>query len=591
MYKKWQHTLIHKHVILLFIVFLGILGISFFEIIGLASISTYISILINQNANNLNFLPSFINDKIIEFDLDKRVIYGAIILFLVFLFKSIYQIFFNYLEADVRRKITFENSRKYFLSTLFSDYPFHINRNSSLLIRKIQIDISAVTAYFYNLITICKETTILLFIFTLLFVADYIVSTITFFVLGTFSIIFFLIIKKKLTRKTKETQQNKAKIIELINLTVSSFKENIILNIRKNIFSNYVSQLKNIVNFSFFSEFVLKLPRIFFELISVTGILVITYIFYLFDKPFNLIVPILTLIVTSLVRMLPSFNSLISAFSTLRVNKVIFREITNDLINQKKFLNVKHNYNENENQSKVFFKNKIMLKNVHFNYENSDKIILNDINLEIKKGESIGIIGESGSGKTTLADIILGLLQPTKGQVLIDENILDEHTLIKWHKKIGYIPQDLYLINDTIKKNIALGIQEDRINNDLIAQSIKIAKLDKFINKQIDGLNTIVGERGVKISGGEKQRISIARAFYNEPDVIIMDEATSSLDNKTEKEFMESVDNLKKQSTLIIIAHRLSTIKNCDKVVLISDAKIKDKGSYSEILNRNKNHI
>lgn len=586
MKKKWQYVLDNKQITLLIIIFFGILIMSLVEIISLASIAAYMSILVNGNIDNLNFIPSIINEKLKIFDKNNLILYSSIILFIIFIFKFFYQIFYSYLEANVKRKINYINSKKYFKSIIFSDYESHTNKNSAALIRKIQIDLAAVTGYFFDCITLAKEIIILFSIFLLLFFAEPEISSITLLILGLASFIFYFFIKDKITMKTKETQKNKTKIIELISQSVFMFKENLILDIRKKIDNSYSKELKNIENFAFFTSFVLKLPRIFFEFLGISGVLIITFLFIFLEKSLNDIIPILVLVTTSFLRILPSVNALISSLGTLRINKVIYNQITSDLQAQDKS-RLKNIYKNLKNEKNLEFKKNLIVKNLFFKFQNSNRNILEDINFEIKKGQSIGIIGETGSGKTTLVDLLLGLLKPTKGEIVIDDEVLNDKNLSSWHKNIGYIPQNIYIINDTIKNNIAIGLEEHEIDKKKLSHSIKIANLEKFIYGLENGVDTKVGDRGIKISGGEKQRIAIARAIYKNPNIIFMDEATSSLDNKTEKEFMDAIESLKKNTTLIIIAHRLSTIENCDKVFLISKSKIIDSGTFLEIKKRN----
>ena len=561
--------------------------ISFLEILGLASITSYVSILINNEFALFNFFSTDLNQIIQSLTVEKRILYGSIFLFLLFLIKSILQILFNYFEVSITKNITVTNSKNYFKSMIYSPYKNHINVNSPNLIRKIQLDIAGVTSYFSNLIVIIKESLILISIFSLLFYIDPKISSLTFLLLGFASMIFYLSVKNKLTKLTKKTQINKTKMIGYINHSVSSFKENLILGIRKFIYRNYSNELESIEDFNLYSVFIMRIPRIFLELLAVSGILFVTFLFIFFEKPMTDIIPLLTLLVTSLVRMIPSFNSITGSLSTLKINRVIFNGIADDMSNQAKFTK---NYKKDINQmiDEKIFNNEISLKNVSFHYEKAERKILDNISIKIKKGQSVGIIGKTGSGKTTLVDIILGVLNPTAGKILIDDHEMDEKILASWHNKIGYIPQDLYLINETIKKNIALGLDSDQINNKAIDKSLKIARLTDFISNLPEGIETKVGERGIKVSGGEKQRISIARAFYKNPSVIVMDEATSSLDNITEKEFMNAIDNIKNNSTLIIIAHRLSTISKCDYIYMLSNGEIKDEGSYEEIIKRNK---
>ena len=204
--------------------------------------------------------------------------------------------------------------------------------------------------------------------------------------------------------------------------------------------------------------------------------------------------------------------------------------------------------------------------------------------MTIKKGNFIGIIGETGSGKSTLINLFTGLLRPSKGKIEVDElNIFSN--LSEWHKKIGYVPQSIYLTDDTVRKNIAFGLRENDIDDDLIKQAVEKASLSEFLKNLPNGLDTIVGENGIRISGGQQQRIGIARALYRNPEILILDEATSSLDNLTEKKIMDSIHFLKREKTLIIVTHRLSTVNKCDKIFFIRKGKIIKQGSPKEVLN------
>ena len=219
------------------------------------------------------------------------------------------------------------------------------------------------------------------------------------------------------------------------------------------------------------------------------------------------------------------------------------------------------------------FQNTLTVEHVVWQYDNQKKPVLTDACLKIKKGDSIGLIGESGAGKTTLGDIILGLLKPNQGNVLIDG--LDVYAMPKsWARIVGYVPQAVFLADDTVRNNIKFGLDADISNDKLVWEALERAQLKHFVESLPDGLETIVGERGIKFSGGQRQRIAIARALYAKPEILVLDEATAALDNETEKAVMESIDALQGQITLIIVAHRLTTIRNCDKIYEIKDGKV-----------------
>ncbi|MDD4467190.1 MAG: ATP-binding cassette domain-containing protein, partial [Candidatus Pacebacteria bacterium] len=232
------------------------------------------------------------------------------------------------------------------------------------------------------------------------------------------------------------------------------------------------------------------------------------------------------------------------------------------------------------------FKEEIRIENVSYTYPKSTQEALKNVSFAVKKGEAVGIIGPTGCGKTTIADIILGLLEPTKGKIEVDKKNIREN-IDGWQKNIGYVPQFIYLSDDTIYNNIAFGIDKEKIDKSRLLKAAKVACLDDFVKKLPKGLDTFIGERGIRLSGGQRQRIGIARAIYHNPEILVMDEATSSLDNITEKYVIEAIERLKKGRTVIIIAHRLTTVKNCDILYMFKEGRIVGSGTYKDLFERN----
>ena len=241
----------------------------------------------------------------------------------------------------------------------------------------------------------------------------------------------------------------------------------------------------------------------------------------------------------------------------------------------------------NKNNIKYDLSKNIKLKNVNFKYNNSKEFILKNINLDVSKNSKIGIIGKTGSGKSTLIDIISGLLKPTEGSIELDNKKIDIFDNSNWMNKIGYVSQDIFLINDTIEKNIAFASNLSEIDTFKLNKSAKVAEIDKLIDKLPNKFKTLVGERGINLSGGEKQRISIARAMYNNPEILIFDEATSALDISTEELIFKTINNLDFDTTIIIVAHRLTTLKECDNIYELSNGSLKSLGSYNELQTKN----
>ena len=293
------------------------------------------------------------------------------------------------------------------------------------------------------------------------------------------------------------------------------------------------------------------------------------------------IIQYLGVFVVASFRLVPGISRILSSYQVIRYIepsvKILLSEYDFKNNSQSKKISI------NKKDSPLIFNKEIKLKNISFSYSLRKEFFLSKISIDIKKGDFVGIIGQTGSGKSTLINLLIGLLEPNGGEVMVD-NLNIKSNLSGWHKKIGYVPQSVYLIDDTIRKNIAFGLQEENINDDLIQKAIEKANLKIFLSSLKDGVETVVGEKGIRISGGQQQRIGIARALYRDPEILILDEATSSLDQATEKKIMESVNSLKKNKTIIVITHRLITVQNCDKIFMLDKGKIEKQGPPKEIL-------
>ena len=283
---------------------------------------------------------------------------------------------------------------------------------------------------------------------------------------------------------------------------------------------------------------------------------------------FNEALPIVSLYVFAGYRLLPALQQVYAAFTTITYVSPALDKLYNDIKNLKPII-------ENQNKDVLHLKERIELKNIYYNYPNSSRKILKNINLIIPAKSTVGFIGPSGSGKTTTVDIILGLLEPKKGTLEVDGKIITKENSRSWQLSIGYVPQHIFLSDDSVAANIALGIEHKYINQNLVQRASKIADLHNFVMDELpEQYNTIIGERGVRLSGGQRQRIGIARALYNNPEILILDEATSALDNQTEKAVVDAVNNLRNQITIILIAHRLNTLKNCNTIFKLDKGQL-----------------
>jgi len=317
--------------------------------------------------------------------------------------------------------------------------------------------------------------------------------------------------------------------------------------------------------------FIDSLPKLWLEWLAVIGFTLLIFLMIFQGKELLQIVPLLGLFAAAAFRVMPSLARILNAIQGIIYNRPAIDSVYEEF-NQKNFGNsIKKIYSKT-----LLLNNEINLKNVSFQYSKTGPYILKNINLNIKNGTTIGLIGESGIGKTTLINIILGLIEPTSGKINVDGVSISEN-IKSWQSQIGYVPQNIYLTDDTIKKNIAFALPEEKIDNNLVKKAATNARLDKLINGLNEGLNTNIGEFGDKISGGQRQRIAIARALYTNPKVLILDECTNSLDLETEKQILKEVNSFKGEKTIIMITHRPSTLENCDYIYKIDKEGLKIK--------------
>ncbi len=330
----------------------------------------------------------------------------------------------------------------------------------------------------------------------------------------------------------------------------------------------------------------IQAPRYLIELLAFGSlILLILYLLISYDGDLSVILPILTLYAVGAIKLLPAFQQIYQSISVINSNTAAFNEIREDLKNIK--LAELQTLKAKDKQSYLYPKKQLALKNISFTYPNKDKKVLNQINISIPARSIIGIVGPSGAGKSTIIDVLLGLIKPQQGYLVVDDTVIDDHNRRSWQNSIGFVAQNIFLSEGTIAENVAFGLPNEEINLEQVQKALNLASLEEFCETLSDGIHTKVGERGVQLSGGQRQRIGIARALYHKVEVIVFDEATSSLDGITEKQIMEAIHGLSGNNTIILIAHRLKTVQNCDQIYFIENGKIDDQGTYDELIEKN----
>jgi len=576
-----------KHIKYLIILLLGMFIAAAIEMVGLGSIPIFIMIIIDIDVLINKFPTFFANDYIKSIKQDYLTIFGGIILILIFLIKNVYLSLFLFFQGKVIKIIRTDVTNKLFKNYINAPYNFHIKNNPSVLIRNLTQSVEGTISTILSTLSITRESLILIIIFILLFFNEPMVSISVFGILILVTGIFMFFTRQTLISRGEQVQFLRGDQLRTINHSLGSMRETKVLN-RENYLTNlFTHQVDKIEKHVFFSYFLNQVPRLFLEFIAVFAVSIITILFVIINLSNEQILPIISLLAVCAIRLIPAFNLIVSSLSSRRFSMASFKLVSKEMINVPtgdKFRN--KNLIGEKNYKKYFFKDQIKFKNVFFSHENSNTKILQNISLEIRQGQKIGIIGKSGAGKSTLIDLILGLIKPSKGKILIDDSNLDCN-LKGWQKQIGYVPQDIYLLDDTIRNNIAFGLNKNDINQEAILKSIKLSRLKDYVNSLEKKENTVVGNRGIKVSGGQKQRIGIARALYHNPKILILDEATSSLDTINERKIMEEIYNTAESITLIIVTHRHKSVSNCDKIYLLDKGKIIDEGKFADLEKRN----
>lgn len=496
------------------------------------------------------------------------IVYFLIFLIFVYLVKSIYLSFLSWYQSNFTASLVKDLSNELFIGYINQPYDYYLNRNTSELTIIIQSEINQFSIVVQAAITLFTELTIVIAILLTFLIIEPIGSLTVSILLLFFVLLFNKFTHAKIISWGEMRQFYSGNINKIIFETFGGIKDLKILCRQSFFKDSYISNnLK-------FSEFQAKystfsvIPRFYLEFISVVGISVLIFVMIISGKSIDQLVPTLAVFATASIRAIPSLNRVMGSIQSIKygnaVIKLLYKEFIEIRTNKNSFINSKE---------ELLFKNSINFKNLSFSYPLSKRIVISNVNLSISKGETIGIVGASGSGKSTLIDLLLGLLKPTTGEICID-NININRNLETWQKLIGYVPQTIFLSDDTIIKNVAFGISNNEIDINKVKKALDLAQILDYFESLPEGISTFVGERGIRISGGQRQRIGIARALYNNPLILVLDEATSSLDNQTEIEVMKSINLLKGKKTIIIAAHRLSTLEKCDRILEVKNGTI-----------------
>jgi ABC-type multidrug transport system fused ATPase/permease subunit len=559
---------------LILLLFIGMI----FEMISIGIILPTLGILLSSDIK-LDFPSVYLFFKKNGFESQREIIFfGMYSIIGIYFFKTIFMYYLSWVQANFSAELSAKTSSKLYSGYLNQTYSFHLLRNSSELIRNIIGEVHEFSEMLKSLFVLIIEITALFGIAIILLFKEPLGTTLIFIVLGLSTFLLQKFSKNKLLKWGEERQYHDGLMKKKINHGLLGIKDIKLKGVESLFLKEF--NFHNFLRVGVTSkQYALTFfPRLYLEFIAVLG-LVGFIIFQLYlNTPVNSLLPTIALFMAGAFRMIPSANRIIGSMQFIRYSKPVIDIVYNELI-----FNSKFKFNIIEHSDKINFKHQLELKNISYRYSETDSNVLKNINLTIKKGEVIGFIGTSGSGKSTLIDIILGLLKPESGSIFLDD-VEITNIMKPWQKLIGYVPQSIFLSDDNIKNNIAFGVVDQEIQNTAIQNAIIAAQLNDFINTLPDGIETQVGEQGVRLSGGQRQRIGLARALYNNPDILILDEATSALDNITENSVMETVLKLRGDKTILLVAHRLTTLRFCDRIYKIENGKVEFEGSPIDIL-------
>ena len=560
-----------KMVLLVFLMLIG--GV--LEMLGVSMILPVMTVVLEENAiEKHEYLMVICNIFRID-NTRSLMILVMVALVLVFAVKNV----FLFIQQKIQLKFVYTNqfatSRRMMINFMERPYEYYLNADTAVIQRSITSDVNNMYGLILALLQLVSEG----IVFVCLAVASLLTDVWMSITVTVLLVIVLLVIKcilKPIMRKAgEENQEYYSGLYKWIDQSVMGIKEIKIAN-RENYFINeyakcgagYVSAVQryNLYNAT---------PRLLIETVAIAGMVLYMMLQLLHGTQVEDIMPQLTLLAMVAMRLIPCANRINNYLTSISYFEPFFMGVSDNLQEEIRDESIDYNeetYRKKQDVEKLEIKDKIELKQITYKYPNTEVLIFDRADMEIPIGKSVGIVGTSGSGKTTVVDILLGLLRLQNGEILADGVEVREH-YSQWLKNIGYIPQMIFMIDSTIRKNVAFGCPDEDIDDDKVWEALKEAQLDEFVRGLPEGLDTSIGERGIRLSGGQRQRIGIARALFEDPEVLVLDEATSALDNETEAAIMDSINRLHGRKTLIIIAHRLQTIEKCDMVYRIVDGK------------------
>lgn len=564
----------HKMVLLVFLMLIG----AVLETLGVSMILPVMSVVMEENAVQKHAYLQVICDLFhIAYD-DTRtlmilVMVGLIVIFAV---KNVFLFFQQKVQLKFVYTNQFATSRRMMINFMERPYEYYLNADTSVIQRSITSDVNNMYGLILSLLQLVSEGIVFVCLIAVSLVSDVMMSITVALLLVVVLAIIKWVLKPIMRKAGEENQDYYSGLYKWIDQSVMGIKEIKIANKENYFINEYAKCGEGYVNAVQRYNLYNATPRLLIETVALAGMIFYMMLQLLSGVQVTAILPQLTLLALVAMRLIPCANRINNHLTSISYFEPFFMGVSDNLQEEIRDESIDYNaasYQKKVEVQKLEIRHNIQLKDIVYKYPNTETRIFDRANMEIPIGKSVGIVGTSGAGKTTIVDILLGLLQIQSGEILADGVEVREHYQ-SFLKDIGYIPQTIFMIDSTIRKNVAFGVADEDIDDAKVWRALQEAQLDEFVRGLPDGLDTSIGERGIRISGGQRQRIGIARALFEDPEVLVLDEATSALDNETEAAIMESINMLHGKKTLIIIAHRLQTIEKCDMVYRVEKGQV-----------------
>ena len=563
-------------------IFIGILIMGLFEVVGVSSVVPFIAVVVSPELVYENIYLSQIYNFFNFQSVNNFIFFLGVFLILILLISNGFQAFMTWCITYFTNMQGSRLAVRLLENYLMQPYSFFLVRNSSDLGKNIIFEVHRVTrGVIMQSLVVFSKIIIVLFMFVLLIYVNPLIAFSATILLGGLYTLIYKLVKLKLYNLGLATTKDNFKLLKAVNEAISGIKDIKLRRSEKEFINHFSLPSINIANYQAQKTLIASLPRYLLEVVAFGGIVAIIILLIAVNKgTISTIIPVISLYVMASYRLMPAFQQIYSGLSGIKFDLPAFENLVREFSGP----NVDKKEQVSDSNTPISFNEKLQINKLDFTYESSEISVLNKLDLTIYPNTTVGLVGLTGSGKTTLVDIILGLLTTESGVILSDEVEIDSNNKSAWQKNIGYVPQSIFLIDDTIIANIAFAVPNEEISIEKAEKAAKMANLHEFITTLPDQYNTLVGERGVRLSGGQRQRIGIARALYYNPEILVLDEATSSLDGITEEIIIDAITSLSHKKTIIMIAHRLSTVKECDVIHLITNGKITDSGSYEHLM-------